>query len=51
MVNRWARDFQELGLESTNKVGHLLSDSNSKLVIEISDRILLSKLISKVSEI
>ena len=33
------------------KVGHLLSDSNSKLAIEISDRILLSKLFSKVSEI
>ena len=33
------------------KVGHLLSDSNSKLAIEISNQILLSKLISKVSEI
>ena len=35
----------------SNKVGHLLSDSNSKLAIEFGDRILLSNISSEVSEI
>ena len=40
-----------VGMYINNKVGHLLSDSNSKLAIEFGDRILLSNISSKVSEI
>ena len=39
-----------LTLVSNIKVGHLLSKSKSKLVIEVCDQILLSKVIGKVSE-
>ena len=46
-----APDYQFALIILDIKVGHLLSDSNSKLAIEFGDRILLNNISSKVSEI
>ena len=43
-------EFREEIEKIQDKVGHLRSESNSKLAIELADRILLSKFISKVSD-
>ena len=43
--------LHEVIIKPNIKVGHLLSDLNSKLAIEFGDRILLNNISSKVSEI